>query len=102
MDHFKVILPHLGQWSTLEQVSESLREPIKTQIAGPHPRVSDPVGLRAREFAFLTGFPSDAGVTFCGPGAAPLRTTALGIGFWCMTLYPQSIPVLKGEKNQQL
>lgn len=41
---------------------ESLREPVKTQIVGPIPRVSDSMGLRWNLRIYISKFPSNADV----------------------------------------
>ena len=81
----------------LENISESPGGLTKTQIAGPHPRVSDPVGLRwAQEFAFLT-----SSLRWCWcywSRGNTLRTTALGTRFlvWLRIYSPYQF---LGEKS---
>lgn len=101
MDHFKVILPHLGQWSSHLNICQNhLESRLKHRLLDPTPEcLTQWVSGGPENLPFQQVLLGDAGVT--RPGLH-FKNHCFRDRLSGMTLYPQSIPVLKGKKNQQL
>lgn len=98
----------------LENVPESPGKPVKTQISGPHPRVSDSQGLEWSLMICVGNKFTDAAAAG-SPGTRPQRSTGmvmynLGVGpcdlcfteasrwFWCTLKFENHCN--SGEKHE--